>query len=335
MESEELESWDSFAELVGHSSWIYGVAITSDNQLLASSSYNEIFVWNLKTQSKVGVLEDHTDIISSMDFIPYRDIIVTGSLDKTVKLWDLKTGKLIDTFAKRQDSIYSVAFSPDGKLLATGGSTKYSCSQGKKTSIYLWDIEKRELIHIFYGHNLRVKSLSFSPDGEKIASCSNDQTIKLWNIASLTEIYTLQVDASQVCFSTDGKSLFCSGSGGIKVFDADSGQQTSAFAKENDYIRCFAIDPSGTMLALSSRFKYINDGIEIYREGIEIWDLSIEKKLAFLEFNSPISMRFSFDGKLLAVGDASSFTVGGRVKVWKVPRSSTSSAKTNDLVTKN
>ena len=41
--------WECVAELRGHSSWIYGVSIIS-NEMLASVSGSKILLWNLRAQ---------------------------------------------------------------------------------------------------------------------------------------------------------------------------------------------------------------------------------------------------------------------------------------------
>ncbi|CAD8109119.1 unnamed protein product [Paramecium sonneborni] len=55
-----------------------------------------------------------------------------------------------------------------------------SCGKDKK--IYQWNIEAKRNIGIFEGHQGKINSLSFSPDGLTLASSSDDKLIKLWNI---------------------------------------------------------------------------------------------------------------------------------------------------------
>ncbi|MEA5448872.1 HNH endonuclease [Leptolyngbya sp. CCNP1308] len=302
--------WECAAELRGHSSWVYGVPITSDG-MLASVSGSKILFWNLNTQEIDSILEEHTDTIFSLSLSPNHKILASGGLDKTVCLWNLKTRSLICTLAKRKDPIHSVAFSPDSGLLASGGESKYKTADGQKTTIYLWSVDSKELVRTLQGHDLRVNTLAFSSDGQTLASGSNDKTVRLWDVNTGRQLHILEGHSSNigtVAFTPDGDSLFSSGGGGIKVWKVQTGELQQSFAEQSEYTSCFAVDPTGQLLAF-----------EVH-DGIEIWNLRSTEKLQYLNFMWPTSMNFSADSKLLASGDASAFAEdGGLVKVWRVP----------------
>ncbi|BAY34668.1 WD-40 repeat-containing protein [Nostoc carneum NIES-2107] len=60
------------------------------------------------------------------------------------------------------------------------------------------------------GHSSAVYSVAFSPDGQKLASGSDDNTIKIWNITTGKAITTLTGHSSSVysvAFSPDGQKL--------------------------------------------------------------------------------------------------------------------------------
>ena len=62
---------------------------------MSGSSDDTIKIWNITTGECLETLEGHSDIISSIIKIN-RDIIVSGSYDKSIKIWEL-TGKCLRT----------------------------------------------------------------------------------------------------------------------------------------------------------------------------------------------------------------------------------------------
>src|SRR2546428_3577989 len=62
----------------------------------------------------------------------------------------------------------------------------------------------------FQAHSDWVLSVAFSPDGKTLASGSGDNTVKLWEVSTGTELRTLKghsYGVVSVAFSPDGKTL--------------------------------------------------------------------------------------------------------------------------------
>jgi WD40 repeat protein len=49
-----------------------------------------------------------------------------------------------------------------------------------------------QLLHMFHGHNARVLSVAFVPNGERIVSSSADHMIRIWDASSGEEILTME-----------------------------------------------------------------------------------------------------------------------------------------------
>lgn len=49
-------------------------------------------------------------------------------------------------------------------------------------TIKIWDYESGDLDRSLRGHMGKVNHVSFHPNGQVLASCGTDMTIKLWNL---------------------------------------------------------------------------------------------------------------------------------------------------------
>jgi WD40 repeat protein len=118
----------------------------------------------------------------------------------------------------------------------------------------------------FTRHTACVKSVVFSPDGSRIASCSSDGTFKLWDAKTGNIVATLDGDSGvvqSVAFSPDGAQI---ASGGhrpqtIKLWDAKTGDNLATFeGHHSSRITCVAFSPDGSRIASASWVEQSKSG---------------------------------------------------------------------------
>jgi WD40 repeat protein len=162
--------------------------------------------------------------------------------------------------------------------------------------------------HRLEGHSNSVSSVAFSPDRKTLASASDDNTIKLWNLQSQKPIATLAGHSnwvSSVAFSPDGLTLAsASGDNTIKLWNLQSQKPIATLAGHSDWVNSVAFSPDGLTLASASLDK-----------TIKVWNLQSQKPIATLAGHSSLvnSVAFSPDGLTLASASADD-----TIKLWNL-----------------
>jgi eukaryotic-like serine/threonine-protein kinase len=157
------------------------------------------------------------------------------------------------------------------------------------------------------GHNAAVVSVSFSPDGKRVASGSADGTIKIWDASNSQLLATLDGQSGPItsaAFSADGKRI-ASGSWGktITVWDAVSGRELQKLTAHSQGVSSVAFSPDGKRLASGSSWD----------KSVKVWDVSSGRELLTLKGHAGTvtSVAFSPDGTRIASGGEDK-----TVKIW-------------------
>jgi len=275
---------------------------------LLESCPNDLRGWewyrlNHIMDQSVMTLRGHSDEVHGMAVSPDGKRIVSGSVDKTVKVWDAATGAELMTLRGHEGGINSVAFSQDGKHIVSGSEDK---------TIKIWDAATGAEVMTLRGHSDEVRGVAFGPDGKRIVSGSFDATIKVWNAANGDELMTIrghECKIGPVSFSPDGRRIVSGsidnklkGNQTIKVWDAATGAEVMTLCGHSDWIWSIAFRPDGKRIISSSA-----------DDTIMLWDASTGAELMTLRGHKleVYDVAFSPDGKRIVSGSSD-----GTIKVW-------------------
>jgi WD40 repeat protein len=203
--------WDRTTEtctatLTSHSRPVLSVAISPDGTWLATTSDDRsVRLWDRTTETCTTILTGHTGSVNSVAISPDGTWLATTSDDWSIRLWDPLTGASTATLTGI-GSVNSVAISPDGTWLAT-------------TNLDIWDRTTGTCTATLTGHTGSVLSVAISPDGTWLATTSDDQTVRIWAVASQRTVTIARSDgALHSCSWTDTGALAVGGDTGLFLF---------------------------------------------------------------------------------------------------------------------
>jgi len=218
-------------------------------------------------QKAVKIFEGHKKSIASIATFPDGKRIVTGSLDKTIRIWELEDSAEMMNWVVKQCVTALVLLKNGEQVVSAEGElpTRFDeddFDENDFHEVLHWqlcvrDVESGSVVAgPLEGHTNMVIVLDVSPDGEILASGSFDRTVILWDTST---------------WKRKGYPLFC----GSPIFD-------------------IRFSPTGQL------------GVAT-KEGIQIWDLDqrrlITRFKGHYEFNN-FTLTWTCDGThLLSAGN--------------------------------
>ncbi len=167
--------------------------------ILSCSDDQTIRIWNWQSQTLLTTMTGHNHYVMCAQFHPgNEDLVVSASLDQTVRLWDIsglrrrnsagrsedRTSDLfgsMDTAVKQvleghERGVNWVAFHPTAPLFV-------SCADDRTIKVWRYSEDKAWESESLRGHYSNVSCCLFHPRQELVLSVSEDKTIRAFDLA--------------------------------------------------------------------------------------------------------------------------------------------------------
>ena len=235
-----------------HSGWVRKIRVSPDGKWALSYGAGRLLVeTSIETARPRLPWDRHLASVPTVAFAPDGSRIVSGSVDRTIKVWDTGTWKTVCSMSI-PSALVSVAVSPDGTRVLAGAKDgklrEFVLGTGQLThtlrghfghvravaylvagralsaaddgSLRVWDIEQEAPVHVMTGHLGGVMDLAVSPDGTRVLSAGRDCTVREWDLATGRLLHTTLAHRGEVhavAYSPDGHHAISGGREGLAI----------------------------------------------------------------------------------------------------------------------
>jgi WD40 repeat protein len=222
-------------------------------------------------------------------------------------LWSLEKGKKLASFAIKQDGEHGPAFSPSGDLVAVpspDGVRLYRAASGAEVRALAHKGSRPlyEMNCVLFARGNASTRIAFAPDGKTLATGGDDGKVNIWDVASGRLTATLTGHSQPYTFlrySPDGKRLLTGSVGVTEVVRVAPG-----------------LPGKGPPVTAKAKV------LDRTKGEVILWDAKTLVRERTLPLRCPVSLSWSADGAVLAVGDQSRSAAGKptSLQLWDAAR---------------
>jgi WD40 repeat protein len=190
----------------------------------------------------------HEAAVGALAFSPDAATLASGGHDSNLKLWDVHaalSGESRRVLHRQPAGVTAVTYVADGASIVTGHANRI---------LRLLDAATGRLQATLRGPEALVSLLCVAPDGRRLAVVSHDKTIRLFDIASRTQVCVMSAQQRK---PTSALSFF-----------ADS-RHLASVAQDNS-VQLWDLDTRATLAALWGPSEENYTGLALFGGGDHI-----------------------------------------------------------------
>ncbi len=256
--------------------WGIGIAWSPDGSQFVFPFYNNeqapegiwLKIWSAETEQPVGLVypPGHRHSTTSVDWISdSTKIAMTHGNDDFgedipwgIYIWNVVTERVFSDFGFSYIPINAIKWHPYDNFLAAAR---------ENGQVEIWNTSRElpgnkeaysdEFVTIYEGHTGAVNDVAWSPDGNLIASASDDTTIRVWDFATGETILILESHSGAVNaldWNSDGTQIAsASDDMTIRIWDAQTGEVIDILEGHEGAVHALDWNPDDSLIASASR----------------------------------------------------------------------------------
>ena len=311
----------------------------------ANETTFDIEIYDSKTGDLLRTLSGHTGHVQQRCMFfgpPEEKLLVTGSVDNTVRVWNVETGECLRVFEMEQP--YQTLFNHDSTTvimttwtptprtelrdMKTGklrgrfeGSLWANFSKGERHmvgvdaegTVWLWDVDEQRVIRKMPGHGTfgQFRAM-FVHDDQYLVTGDSSPAVRFWDVKNGTcvkKVEGLYPTLLSTAISPDCETLAISdASAGIRLYDLASGDLVRTLRGKTTRVWGMDFSPDGALLAGGSNRS----------SGATIWNASTGEVIHHLPAGPEVvDVRFSPDGGMILC-TSDNHAADSRPSIWDV-----------------
>lgn len=271
----------------GHADLVTAQAWSPNERMIASAGKDgTVIVWDTLTGHVIYTYHSPSSVITSLAWSPDGTRIVSGGSDGVAETWDARAGSNVQSHHMAFGAVYAVAWSPNGRFIAGGAAVVdiWNAATGvllrslSSTNVFgptdlqwspdsqnlavgldnnlgaqIWSIARGKML-LSYRPPTQLRTLAWSPDGQRIASGDVSGTIQVWNARTGAHVTTYKghtrgTGISGVRWLPDGQRVVsASRDGTVQIWNATTGARLFTYRDPSGDIEAMAVSPDGSYI---------------------------------------------------------------------------------------
>ncbi|KAI9501869.1 WD40-repeat-containing domain protein, partial [Coemansia spiralis] len=248
-----------------HSNWVNDIVLLNGSKTVVSASSDlTVRAWAPHCpDERPYTIGSHMDYVKALAYSEHRQMVISGGLDRKIKLWDVGEGRhssgpicALQEFgdASVSSSVYTLACNTQGTLVVSGSPEKF---------IRIWDTRAGRQLTTLSGHTDHIRAVLLSADSELVLSGSSDTTVKLWSMRMrrCLSTYSHHTDSVWSLYTSHPRfqTFYSASRDGLVAKTVGAGMHADEWMSTNPGVVCVAVakEPQGVVKLVAADDAYI------------------------------------------------------------------------------